>query len=227
MNIVPSEPISGLEISDILKPAGDAFAMIELTDLVKTNENYQFTVLAHEYEATDLNLMMFADSITDLAGNESAGTFTFTTGINSGRRVTISPAITLDVYAPQLVSVSVEHVDAIVDYARLIITFDEEVPTLRLSNMEIQNWYGGSSVWGGPPDSTELVSSISLDATLTTTDRKTFKINISSNWEERFTVGNMWGEYWAITLPSPVPDEYGNLITVSTEPMPIGGWSLR
>ncbi|MFM2384533.1 MAG: hypothetical protein RL166_407 [Actinomycetota bacterium] len=226
MNIVPSEPISGLEVSDILKPDGDAFTMIEITDLVKTGENYGFTVLAHEYEATDLSLKMFANAVTDLAGNESAGTYTYTNGLNAGRRVTFSPEIRLDYLAPRLASVYVEHVDSIVDYARLVVTFDEEVPALRLSNLEIQNYYGGYYNFPDPPSSSHLVSSISLDGTLSTLDRRTFKINVSSSWEERFTVGNGFGEYWAIGLPNPVADEYGNLMTVTIEPIPIGAWSL-
>ena len=215
MNLVPSEPIRGLSLSDIRRPAGGAFTMLEFKDLVQTGENYRFTVEANEYEATDLLLLMDANAVTDIAGNDTVGTHTI-----QGTRVTASPYISLDIYGPVLTSATVETVDALIDYGKVTFTADEKIIGASLDDFSI-NVYGVGG-YGISVIETSTLSRYSLDGILHTDDNQTFWIGISA-WEAYLiqTPAESYG-FYAVQITNYVSDEYGNLGSASE--VHLGPW---
>lgn len=208
MNLVPSEPIVGFELSDVRIPSDPAFSMLVLSNLVKTGEDYRFTVAAHDYMATDLQFTMWADAVTDLAGNDSAGTYTFNSGVNAGRRVTISGLATLDIYRPELSAGSLELVDAVVDYGKIKFSFDEEVFDIQLSDLGLRQWsdgFGGRSDNGYQP-----ISDYSTDGILHTTNNKDFWVGISQLQHYFFTDDATRGITYEVIVIGSITDEYGN-----------------
>ncbi|MEY2736901.1 MAG: hypothetical protein RL683_19 [Actinomycetota bacterium] len=208
MNLVPSEPIVGFELSDVRIPSDPAFSMLELSNLVKTGENYRFTVAAHDYMATDLQFSMWAEAVTDVAGNESAGTYTVPTGVYAGRRVTISGVARLDIYRPELSSGSLELVDAVVDYGKIKFSFDEEVFDIQLADIGLRQWsdgFGGRSDNGYQP-----ISDYSTDGILHTTNNKDFWVGISQLQHYFFTEEAARGINYEVIVIGLIADEYGN-----------------
>lgn len=208
MNVVPSEPIAGFELSDVVIPDDPAFSMLELTNLEKTGENYRFTVAANDYMATDLAFYMWAESVTDLAGNDSAGTYTFTNGVNLGRRVTISSYATLDMFRPELSAGSLELVDSVVDYGKISFSFDEEVFDIQIEDLGLRRW---SQNWAGWTDNGyQPMSDYSTDLVLHTTNNKDFWVGISSLQHYFFTEDATYDVHYEVIVTGTIKDEYGN-----------------
>lgn len=208
-NLVPSEPIVGFELADV-KPIDASFTQyLTFGSLVKTGENYRFNVTAVGYETTDLNLWMMADAVTDIAGNESAGTNTWNFGQNAGRRFTLSNVLPLDIYRPELVGGSLEHVDTVVDYGKILFSFDEEVYGLQIGDLGLREWQDlGNSNWSD--QGFQPLSNYSTDGVLHTTNNKDFWVGITDLQHYFFGQYRENGLHYEVIPTGEYADEFGN-----------------
>ena len=211
LNVNASEAITGLALSDIYTPSGPNFSMIEFRNLTPTGDNYRITVLANEYNATDLVVFMDANSVTDLAGNAAAGTHTV-----QGVRKIISGYLPLDLYGPQMQSASAERLTTPVPYGKLTFALDEPALGATLNSFAVSHWTSSGKF------EEVALGTLSTDGILHTTDHQHFWVFVSDFQAALILNPTDYGFYSALSLIGTVTDDYGNVGSFSDANM--GPW---
>lgn len=217
LRVSGDEPVFGLTASSIEVPRlwndptafDPAFTMLTFTNVRTDGDGFLVTVNSNGYEATDLNLKVIADAVTDRAGNASAARWT--------------TALPLDIYGPRIASTSIERIDSIIDYYRVYFTFDETVVNVDANTILLHEFMGGNL--SDPPYQTNPISSVALDG-VHTDNNQTFWVNVNLSFG-----GTMLNSdpdriiFYKIAAADTVTDEYGYISEAIGEP--VGYWPAQ
>jgi hypothetical protein len=209
LSLTPNEPIDGFTLNDISRPTDAAFSMITFGQPTQTQDGYQIAVAANNYNATSYDVWVFQDAFTDIAGNPNVGP---SYSNDDSKWLTRSPALTLDIYGPEIASVTLTEINNLgFTYGKLAFTFNEGANGVTMDNFEVASSSRISCSQFNMYTGSRPLSNLSIDSLLHTDYAGTYWVYIDLPDFNSMRSFNFASQLHSLSIANyGITDEYGN-----------------